>query len=950
MSKFLGLAIWAIIPAFSSAVWAQNSLTVSSGSVAPDGTVSLTLSFAASSGTSVAALQWTLTYPAGVTNVSVAPGAALTAAGKTVTCAANSSGYICIASGMNANVIGNGVIGSVSARFSGSGSISFGLTGVLGATPDGSAVSLTGAGSTIVTSQQVSANSVTCNPSSLAPGGSTTCTVNLSGPAGTGGATVTLGTAGSISTSAGSLTIPAGSSSGVFTATAGHFTSDQSSTITATLNGSSAPLTIPLVVPALVSALQCTPTTLASNGSSVCTITLSKVAPSGGASVALSGAIANVLSVPASVTVLAGASSATFNATAGSIPADQSATISAALNGSSIPVTFTLSAPVLVSALQCTPATLASNASSACKVTLTKTAPTGGVTVTISGAIANVFSLPASVTVPAGATTAVFNANAGTITTSQTATVTAAYGSGSAQAGISLTAPSGAPVLSSLSCTPLAVPGGGSGSCTVQLQGAVSQPTTIALRSTNTGLFVPASIAIAAGAVSGSFAFTTSSTLTGWIIVVATLGSTTKSVILSLSQTPTSNLVCPPSVQSGSSAICELRLGSSSASASTRRLSSTSPRLKVPAQLTIRPGQYAARFEAATDPSAGSETAVLTVESGAEAVQSTVQIQAPNSPVLNAPDRATAKIGSSVRLHVSASAADGFPVTLSASQVPAAAAFNAQTGDFTWAPTAKDSGAHSLVFTATDSAGVSASKTVSLYVADGTPELTELLNTAGAGAPAACTPGSVATLAGRFLFAGDRPAMDRSGSTLDLQNTQVLVNGSGTPVLFASSDRVDFLCPRSDPGTPLEIVLESGAGRSNPIRATMQADAPGILTVDGENGQALAFPSGSSEIAAIPNPRLPARPAVAGDLLSVLASGVPCDQNFASGKPQLLLGAQMVETRSIRPAPAYAGACELTFEIPAGIAVDNLRIQLQVQHYDRSLATSNAASIAVEDR
>src|ERR1019366_6219520 len=90
-----------------------------------------------------------------------------------------------------------------------------------------------------------------------------------------------------------------------------------------------------------------------------------------------------LLPVPASVSVAANATSATFTASTGTLVSDQTATVTATLNGSSKPATLSLVAPVTLSALQCTAASLASNASTTCTVTLSKST-TSSTVVTLS--------------------------------------------------------------------------------------------------------------------------------------------------------------------------------------------------------------------------------------------------------------------------------------------------------------------------------------------------------------------------------------------------------------------------------------------------------------------------------------------------------------------------------------------------------------------------------------
>ena len=103
------------------ALRAQSSLALSSGSVVSGGTISLNLSLNSLSGTSPTALQWTLNYPASsISAFNVTAGAALNGATKTLNCAAGSGAYTCLATGLNANTIPNGVVAQVAVTLSGS--------------------------------------------------------------------------------------------------------------------------------------------------------------------------------------------------------------------------------------------------------------------------------------------------------------------------------------------------------------------------------------------------------------------------------------------------------------------------------------------------------------------------------------------------------------------------------------------------------------------------------------------------------------------------------------------------------------------------------------------------------------------------------------------------------------------------------------------------------------
>src|ERR1035441_2100938 len=185
-----------------------------------------------------------------------------------------------------------------------------------------------------------------------------------------------------------------------------------------------------------ISSIACSPGTLVPSSSSTCTVTL---AGSGGGVIGLSSNSAN-LTVPASVTIPFGSISGTFLAAASAFTADQTATVTATLNGSSQSATLSLVAPVTLSALQCAAASLASNASTTCTVMLSK-APATSTVVALANSAPSILTVPASVSVAANATSATFTASTGTLVSGQTATVTATLNGSSQSATLSLLGP-----------------------------------------------------------------------------------------------------------------------------------------------------------------------------------------------------------------------------------------------------------------------------------------------------------------------------------------------------------------------------------------------------------------------------------------------------------------------------------------------------------------------------
>ncbi len=100
-------------------------------------------------------------------------------------------------------------------------------------------------------------------------------------------------------------------------------------------------VTFPVTATNTVSSVTCTSTSLNSAGTTTCTVTLNLTVSGNGTTVSLSSND-NLLTLPATVAVSPGSSSASFTITAGTIPSSQTAVVTAALGTSSQTVSITL--------------------------------------------------------------------------------------------------------------------------------------------------------------------------------------------------------------------------------------------------------------------------------------------------------------------------------------------------------------------------------------------------------------------------------------------------------------------------------------------------------------------------------------------------------------------------------------------------------------------------------
>jgi hypothetical protein len=150
--------------------------------------------------------------------------------------------------------------------------------------------------------------------------------------------------------------------------------------------------------------------------------------------------VVNVLDVNRSVSMTLGQSSCTANITGSGVctVVTVQRVVNASLPGGTCVVN---SGAVIPTGLSCAPSSVSAPGNSSCSGTLSGAAPSGGLTLTLSSNSASV-TVPSSVTVAAGTATFGFTATVGSITTNQTAVLTASANGASPTVSLSLTAPS----------------------------------------------------------------------------------------------------------------------------------------------------------------------------------------------------------------------------------------------------------------------------------------------------------------------------------------------------------------------------------------------------------------------------------------------------------------------------------------------------------------------------
>jgi hypothetical protein len=282
-------------------------------------------------------------------------------------------------------------------------------------------------------------------------------------------------------------------------------------------------------------------------------VTLNGAAPPEGAVVELASQYPNRVAVPPSVTVPAGATSASFTATARSTDRPPEHTVVSGEYGGvtqgSLVTVFPNDPVTEINSLTLGSSSVTGGAPVQATVALIpgwKAGP-GGALVTLASTDPATASVPSSVTIPQGANSATFSITTQAVTAAKDVTILAAH-SVTLKKTLKVSAPPAPGTLASVSLSPTSVTGGGTSQGTVTLDSAAPPGgADVALSSSNTAAAtVPASTTVPEGATSANFTVTTKSvTANTSATISATRGDVTKTAVLSVTAATSTTLSAP---------------------------------------------------------------------------------------------------------------------------------------------------------------------------------------------------------------------------------------------------------------------------------------------------------------------------------------------------------------------------------------------------------------------
>jgi len=338
-------------------------------------------------------------------------------------------------------------------------------------------------------------------------------TVTLSTNAPTAGFVVDLSSSSTFVALPQNVTVKGGAKTATFTVETHPVTATSIATIIgADPNGYSATTKLTVDVPALrLKTLTVEPTSVTVPGKATATVTLTENAASGGFVITLASA-QTYISIPSTVTVKAGAKTASFTVVTNPVATAGTATIKGTdPYGYQASASLVVKVPALrLVGVSVSPSAVTAANPAIATVTLSENAPTAGLVVSLA-TDQSYISVPATVTVKSGMKTATFTVVTNPVAIAGTATIKGtdptAY---SASAPLVVKVP--AVRVIGVSVSPTSVSGGTSSTGTVTLSSAApSAGFTVNLSTMQSFITLPLTVSVKGGATTGTFTIGTSS-------------------------------------------------------------------------------------------------------------------------------------------------------------------------------------------------------------------------------------------------------------------------------------------------------------------------------------------------------------------------------------------------------------------------------------------------------
>jgi uncharacterized protein (TIGR03437 family) len=241
--------------------------------------------------------------------------------------------------------------------------------------------------------------------------------------------------------------------------------------------------------------------------------------------------------------------------------------------------------------------------------------------------------------------------------------------------------------------------------------------------------------------------------------------------------------------------------------------------------------------------------------------------------------------------------------------------------------------------------------------AGGAPPMASTVVSAATGGQVVA-PGGLASLYGTNLTGTTEFAASNRLPTR-LADEQLTINGVPAPQTYASAGQINFQVPFELAPGQATLIHSSGALSAAAVPVTVVPFAPEIFTIPAANTkQGAVLIAGTSAVAAPAGAIAGARPASAGEYLSIyctglglttpnVATGVPVSSGvipITQQLPTVTLNGKPVEVTFSGLAPQYPGLYQVNVRIPAGAAAGSaIPLQLSIGG-----VPSNGVTVAIQ--
>jgi uncharacterized protein (TIGR03437 family) len=269
-----------------------------------------------------------------------------------------------------------------------------------------------------------------------------------------------------------------------------------------------------------------------------------------------------------------------------------------------------------------------------------------------------------------------------------------------------------------------------------------------------------------------------------------------------------------------------------------------------------------------------------------------------------------------------------------------------------------------VTVTVTDSAGLSASKTVQIDVGPALkPHISGLYNAASYQQDQTCSPGSLATLVGTGFAGADLPQANVVLCPITLGGLQVTANSIALPLLAVTDTLIQFQCPVLPVGSSITIIVTPRSGQaSDPFQFVLKEASPSLFILN-SNDQGAVLIAGTNLFAMPTTDGLPSRPAKQGEYLAIFADGLgPVKELVAPGAPAPIdhvvpaIDQIVVVVGTAQLTPSFAGLApglvglyqvnvQLTTDVPIG---DSIPMYVNVTLSEGTVVQTNPVNIAIQ--